>query len=110
MALRKEDNASGTSFTGHTINASVNQLIKVLGEPLYEDRDEDEKVQFEWDFVIEGEGSVFTIYDWKEYRIYDRDEIIEWHIGGFSQHYKELGHTDMDKVKEELGKLGLVVN
>ena len=29
-------------------------------------------------------GEVFTVYDWKEYRVLDENELIEWHIGGHS--------------------------
>ena len=108
MTLSKLGTAYGTCFIFHTIRASVNQLIKALGNPHYTGT-EDEKTQYEWDFRITKENSVFTIYDWKEYREYSRDEIIEWHIGGFPSKCN-LGHTDMKKVKEELGKLGLVVN
>ena len=110
MVIRKagEREAVGTSFTDHTIRASVNELKKVLGEPHYDDRDETEKSQVEWDFVIEGEGSVFTIYDWKEYRIYSDDEIIEWHIGGFVSSFGD-GHTDIALVIKELKALGLAV-
>jgi hypothetical protein len=32
----------------------------------------------------------FTIYDWKEYRQYSNDELIEWHIGG---------HRGLDAIK-----------
>ena len=30
-------------------------------------------------------GELFTVYDWKEYRTLDEDEIIEWHIGGYNE-------------------------
>ena len=30
-------------------------------------------------------GALFTVYDWKEYRTLDEDEIIEWHIGGHNE-------------------------
>ena len=113
MALSKTTNTSGTSFTDHIIIASVNELTKALGEPHWAGDDEDEKTQYEWDFKIKREGSVFTIYDWKEYRRYSKDEKIEWHIGGFSSwgsvFNNSNGHTDMMKVIEELKKLGLDV-
>lgn len=99
-----------TSFTSHTIRASVNELKKVLGKPHYDERDENEKSQVEWDFVIEGEGSVFSIYDWKEYRIYSDDEVIEWHIGGVvSSCGNNKNHTDIALVIKELKALGLAV-
>jgi len=87
--------ANGTSFHDTTIKASVNQLIKVLGEPClaYFNNHED-KVSHEWEMETE-DGDVFTIYDWKEYRVFDYDEQIEWHIGG-----KSKGITE--KAKQEI--------
>ena len=80
MKVANRNESNGTSFHGHTIHASVNDLIAVCGEPLYVCRDHYEKVQYEW--VMEtNAGKVFTIYDWKEYRFFSEDETIEWHIG-----------------------------
>ena len=41
---------------------------------------EDTKVNYEWWFKID--GTVVTIYDYKEYRDVPEDEPILWHIGG----------------------------
>jgi hypothetical protein len=30
------------------------------------------------------DGTIFTVYDWKEYRKLNEDEDIEWHVGGHS--------------------------
>jgi hypothetical protein len=30
------------------------------------------------------DGTVFTVYDWKEYRPLKEDEEVEWHVGGYS--------------------------
>ena len=73
--------ANGTSFHNDVFNASVSDLRKILGEPDYDDNSGDDKVNFEWVMQTDN-GNVFTVYDWKEYRILDEDEIIEWHIGG----------------------------
>ncbi|NDA77601.1 MAG: hypothetical protein EBY07_07340 [Actinobacteria bacterium] len=61
----------------------MNQLIKVLGEPDYDGNTGEDKTNFEWDMELDS-GDVFTVYDWKEYRMIDIDEEIEWHIGGRS--------------------------
>jgi hypothetical protein len=74
---------SGTSFHGDMIIASKHQLVELLGKPNYQDSPED-KTQNEWICESE-EGEVFTIYDWKEYRVYGDDELIEWHIGGYNR-------------------------
>ena len=71
----------GTSFHGDVFRASVSDLRKILGLPKFENNNGEEKTNFDW--VMETElGEVITIYDWKEYRALDEDELIDWHIGG----------------------------
>ena len=84
MAKKTNSSTEGTSFHDATIRASVNQLINAFGEPTIQDNNGEYKVNFEWDMETE-EGDVFTIYDWKEYRKLDLDEMIEWHIGSHSR-------------------------
>ena len=71
---------NGTSFHGHYFMATKNDLEKVCGKVMYQDSDINEKVQNEWEMATEDDVH-FTIYDYKEYRHYDNDEMIEWHIG-----------------------------
>ena len=73
----------GTSFHDTIINASVNDLTKVLGEPQYDTNHGTDKINFEWMMEL-NDGSVFTVYDYKEYRVLDKREIIEWHVGGLN--------------------------
>ena len=73
---------SGTSFHDSIVTASVDQLIQVLGEPNEDSNTGQDKVNFEWEMELES-GEVFTVYDWKEYRMLRTYEMIEWHIGGF---------------------------
>ena len=73
----------GTSFHDTVINASVNDLTKVLGEPQYDANHGTDKINFEWMMEL-NDGSVFTVYDYKEYRVLDKREIIEWHVGGLN--------------------------
>lgn len=72
----------GTSFHGHAVTATRNDLKRVLGKPHYVNKDKYEKVHHEW--VCEIEGHVFTVYDWKEYRSVKASEPITWHIGSHS--------------------------
>jgi len=95
--LSNRNSIAGTSFFGTTFPATVNQLVEALGEPTHEENDGTDKVNFEWDMELE-DGTVFTIYDWKEYREIGLDEMIDWHIGGKNE-------SDTDKVLEELSKL-----
>lgn len=84
----------GTSFHGTVVRASVNELTKVLGEPAYSQNDGEDKVNFEWEMETKS-GDVFTVYDWKEYRSISKDEVIEWHIGGFSKSTTEAAYTEI---------------
>jgi hypothetical protein len=78
---KTEKSADGTSFHNVTIKTSVNELIRVLGDPDDDSNTGEDKVNFEW--VCEREnGDVVTIYDWKEYRMIDVNEKIEFHLGG----------------------------
>ena len=80
-------NINETSYFGTTITTTINKLVEAIGSPEYDEPDENEKVQVEWTLLFLDEDDdklVATIYDWKEYREYDRDEEIEFHIGGYS--------------------------
>ena len=60
-----------------------------------------DKVNFEW--VMENEeGEVFTVYDWKEYRVLDENELIEWHIGGHSSLSTDLAVNEIAGALNEL--------
>lgn len=95
MKFKQNENASaGTSFFGTTLKASVIQLIQIFGDPTIQENTGEDKVNFEWDLECY-DGTVFTVYDWKEYRPISLDEQIEWHIGGMS-----LANTE--KAKREI--------
>jgi hypothetical protein len=56
-------------------------LLEVLGKPTYDEPSGDDKVQVEW--VVEFEGDIFTIYDWKTYsREYTENELKTFNVGG----------------------------
>lgn len=78
---------NGTSFHGQTVYATVNDLTKICGDPYCGDIED--KVQYEW-IMETSDGIPFTIYDWKEYRQYSKEDVIEWHIGG---------HRGLDAIK-----------
>jgi len=92
---------NGTSFHDDVFNASVSDLRKILGTPESETNDGEDKVNFEWVMETE-EGEVFTVYDWKEYRVLDEDEIIEWHIGGHSSFATYLAVNEIAGALNEL--------
>ena len=80
---RSDKEVDGTSFHNHTFKASKTQLVEAIGKPDWVDETPEDKTQNEW-ICETDDGDVFAIYDWKEYRVYGDDEMIEWHIGGHS--------------------------
>ena len=91
---------TGTSFHDSVINCSVSTLKKVLGEPDCDINDGEDKVNFEWDMETSN-GDVFTVYDWKEYRSLNENEMIEWHIGGMSKAITEQAKRE---IREAIAK------
>ena len=83
MIKRTNKSLDGTSFHGATFSATLADLQVILGAP-NNGGDHHDKVQNEWELELE-DGTVFSVYDWKEYRRYTDKETIEWHIGGMNQ-------------------------
>lgn len=72
---------SGTHKIATLKNISYDDLVRNLGEPSISTPSADNKIQCEW--VLEYEGSIYTIYDWKTYdRDYTLQELKVWSIGG----------------------------
>ena len=75
---------SGTCLMGH-LDADYQLLVEKLGEPHY--NGDAYKTDAEWDIEFE-DGTVATIYNWKDGKNYCGDEglpiedISEWHVGG----------------------------
>jgi len=88
---------SGTSFHSTVIEATVNEMKHVLGEPHYDGNDGQDKINFEWEMETNN-GDVFTVYDWKEYRSLSGNEVIEWHIGGHSKSVTEKAKKEIVRV------------
>jgi hypothetical protein len=97
MLKSTSKSANGTSFHHSTVKASVNELIKIIGEPAYEGNDGKNKVNIEWE-LEDDNGDVVTIYDWKEYRKIGYDEKIEWHVGGMSKNITDNAKEEIDLV------------
>lgn len=98
IEIKHNSSVYGTSFHGSTFKATANELRKLFGNEDYIG-DKYCKVQYDWDIegkMDNGKTYEFSFYDWKEYRDYSDDEVIEWHIGGSSN---EL--TDAVRVKVE---------
>jgi len=83
MIKKTNKSLDGTSFHGATFSATLADLQIILGAPNHTS-DHHDKVQNEWEMELE-DGTIFSVYDWKEYRRYTDKETIEWHIGGMDQ-------------------------
>ena len=70
-------NANGTSLQGY-MTTTFDKLVELLGEPLK--GSDDGKTTAEW--IIDLEGEVATIYDWKNEST--PKDLYEWHVGGRS--------------------------
>ena len=76
----EDANESGTFLQGYIV-ATYSQLLETLGKPTYDEPSGDGKVQVEW--VVEFEGNIFTVYDWKTYsREYTENELMKFNVGG----------------------------
>ena len=85
---------SNVGFHNHDFTAAIEDIEKACGPVMYSDDDINEPTQNEWEMQTE-DGTAFTIYDFKEYREYDKSEKIVWHIGannrfGSKKAYEEL--------------------
>jgi hypothetical protein len=96
-----DKSANGTSFHDTTFTAAVADLRKILGEPQCEQNDGQDKCNFDWTMETE-DGTVFTVYDWKEYRRLEEDEDIEWHVGGRSGADTEKALNEIDEALDNL--------
>jgi len=66
-----------TSLKGY-IETTYQDLVDRFGKPTFEDHDPREKVNAEW--VLEIDGKIATIYNWKTGQI--PMEKHDWNIGG----------------------------
>ena len=86
---------------GITFVASTEDVIKAVGEPQYRADDWYDKTTREWELQLE-DGTPFTIYDWKEYRYFEDDVVIGWHVGN---DYRDK--ASREKIIKALNEVGL---
>ena len=100
--MRKTNKSTGgTSFHDTTVGTTIHTLLKLLGQPPIVDNTGMDKTNYEWEMETDN-GDVFTVYDWKEYRILNEHEIIEFHIGGMS---KVITEQAKNEIYDALSKL-----
>jgi hypothetical protein len=99
-----DESSVGTSFHGHVVKATIGELKAIFGEPDFQGDDfADNKMTHEWIFES-AEGSVFTLYDWKEYRKIPEYEVIEWHIGAKSGYNGMLARDEVQSALDHYHK------
>lgn len=89
---------NGTHLQGY-IETRYQTLVKVFGEPTYDDYGDD-KTTVEWKLRFE-DGTVATIYDYRT--ISTPIGTYDWHIGGRSplakQHVLNTVHEVLEEVR-----------
>ena len=101
MIQKTEQSATGTSFHSITIKTTLGRLRAAFGDPQCENNDGQDKTNI--DYVLEtSDGDVFTVYDWKNYRPIGEDEVLNFHIGAYTNHIAF-------QAKQEMHKIGLFV-
>jgi hypothetical protein len=93
---------NGTSFQD-TLWANYTDIVDTFGMPMEGDN---YKTDAEWEILFEN-GTVATIYNWKDGKNYcgeedglDVEDIREWHIGGHDGMCRELVKHAMKEVTE----------
>ncbi len=86
--MEKTTMTGGTYLQGY-VKATYEQLLKAFGSP-HMDQCDNYKTDVEWAFKF-ADGTVATIYNWKNGKNYlgeeglELNDIDEWNVGGFSQ-------------------------
>ncbi len=100
MGKLKNTSGNGTWFPDVHFEATANEMKAIAENNNCEYWDNygaiSDKSQFDFNFETE-EGVVFTVYDWKEYRHYDLDEILFWHIGGYTKADTRTGLKELEE-------------
>lgn len=114
MAKRSSKDPTMTSYHKVNVYATPEEMIEMFGEPVYGNNDGEDKTNMEWvlettEFPNEWDvprGTVFTIYDWKEYRPLSMNETVQWHIGAHNsiiswQAQSEIENNDILNLEKE---------
>ena len=93
-----------SSFHGVTIEAKPKDLMRLaskLEAPYHDGNDGQDKTNFDFSFET-NEEEYFTVYDWKEYRVLNVYEVIEFHIGAENE---SISRTAREELINELNKI-----
>lgn len=104
LLLREPVSSAGTHFQGITIYCTPYELIKVCEKNCIDYMEHnygDDKTNFDFEFETKS-GTIFTVYDWKEYKKLNMHENISFHIGAYSIRDAVIGREYLCK---ELNKI-----
>ena len=90
--LRSQDSIVGTHNQG-SLKIKYNDLVKAFGKPHHQDSNTFDKITTEWGLKFK-DGTIATIYDWKEYDKSSPNQITNWEVGG---HNKDA-YTNVKKI------------
>lgn len=95
---------NGTSYHDVTIHTTPEQLKKLAHKLAAEFNDNncgEDKSNYDFDFETE-DGDVFSVYDWKEYRVLSDLERVQFHIGAKTE---SISRTAKLELQHELNNL-----
>ncbi len=101
MIKKTEQSTDGTSFHSITIKTTLGRLRAAFGDPQCENNYGEDKSNIDYSLET-SDGDVFTVYDWKHYRPIGEDEVVDFHIGAYTNHIAF-------QAKQEMHKMGLFV-
>jgi hypothetical protein len=87
-------------FYGAIIETTPNKLKKILGEPQFFCNNGRYKNNICYTCEINN-GNIITIYDWKECRQIDMNEIIRFHIGGNNKEDTINAKTELNSLLQD---------
>lgn len=73
------DLINNVSFYNKTITATLDELIRIIGEPYYNANCGTKTSNYQW-FLVTENGIPFVVYDYKERKSLKKDEPVEWRI------------------------------
>ena len=90
---------NGTSYIG-SIETSINELINKIGKPQIINHNINDDTHFEWQGAIEHNGKIipFALYDYKNKKILEDNEMYDFHIGAFSENAHIVKQVLADKI------------
>jgi hypothetical protein len=100
MKVLNSHEAGKTDFqawkVGELNGIKYSDLVRIFGEPTYNEPSDDGKTQVEW--WIKLDSNYFTVYDWKTYdREYTLNELEYWSIGGSTNPSKLIEFVNNSK-------------